>query len=124
MIYNLEFYFQSNNKCECWTRHFQTCQFSKQWIPYGSLCRFLEEMLQQNEEVKKRERERATGALEKREGDTEKKEKNYHEKVKKKTVQKAKGARNPDWKKRHKQSWRYVCRVKTLIMIIIIGIDL
>lgn len=88
MIYNLEFYFQSNNKCECWTRHFQTCQFSKQWIPYGSLCRFLEEMLQQNEEVKKRERERATGAWEKREGDTEKKEKNYHEKVKKKLCRK------------------------------------
>lgn len=78
------------------TRPFQTRQFSKQWIPYGALFRFGDDMFQQTEEEKERERE-----VRKEKGREmyKKKEKNSYDNVKKKkrkTVKKAKSAPNPD----------------------------
>lgn len=78
------------------TRPFQTRQFSKRWIPYGSLFRFGDDMFQQTEEEKERERE-----VRKEKGREmyKKKEKNSYDNVKKKkrkTVKKAKSAPSPD----------------------------
>lgn len=80
------------------TRHFQTRQVSKQWIPCRSVFRVLEDMFQQNEEVKKgkKEKEREAWEMRKGEKDIEMKDKNFHDKVKKKSVQKSKDAPNPD----------------------------
>lgn len=55
-------------------------------------------MFQQNKEVKKgkKEKEREAWEMRKGEKDIEMKDKNFHDKVKKKSVQKSKDAPNPD----------------------------
>ena len=69
------------------TRHFQIRQVSKQWIPCRSVFRVLEDMFQQkwgSKEGKERKREKGTWEMRKGEKVIEMKDKNFHDKVKKK----------------------------------------